>query len=102
MPPLILLLYCVDHAPSKGFTDDTLRALASGREGIVFLLWGNAAREKAKLVEAAGSGRGHVVLQTVHPSGLSASRGFFGCRHFSQCNSALERMGKEGIAWQIQ
>jgi uracil-DNA glycosylase len=75
-------------------TDGTIRALSRERQGVVFLLWGKFAQEKSKLIDLK---RGHKVLIAAHPSGLSANRGFFGCKHFSQANSLLE----EPIDWRI-
>lgn len=75
-------------------TDGAIRALSREREGIVFLLWGKFAQEKAKLIDLK---RGHKVLKAAHPSGLSASRGFFGCKHFSQANGLLA----EPIDWRV-
>jgi uracil-DNA glycosylase len=88
----------------EAFTDGIIRALLrrSGC-GVVFLLWGKSAQEKAKLVlggEARLASR-HVVLEAPHPSGLSAHRGFFGCRHFSKANAALVAMGAEPIEWEL-
>lgn len=75
-------------------TDGAIRALSREREGVVFLLWGKFAQEKAKLIDLK---RGHKVLKAAHPSGLSASRGFFGCKHFSQANGLLA----EPIDWRV-
>ncbi|KOM51038.1 hypothetical protein LR48_Vigan08g186500 [Vigna angularis] len=58
------------------FTDAVIKTISQKREGVVFLLWGNSAREKSRLIDATK----HHVLTAAHPSGLSASRGFFGCR----------------------
>ena len=66
-------------------TDAAINALSEKKEHIVFLLWGNYAIAKEKLIDT----RKHLVLKTVHPSPLSANRGFFGCRHFSQTNIYL-------------
>jgi uracil-DNA glycosylase len=54
-------------------------------------------QDKAKLIDASR----HHILQAAHPSGLSASRGFFGCKHFSQANALLEAQGLPPIAWQL-
>lgn len=80
------------------FTDAAVRALAKKRTGLVFLLWGKNAQEKEKLIDAS---RGHCVLKSPHPSGLSAHRGFYGCKHFSQANSFIKKKGEEPIDWQI-
>lgn len=77
------------------FTDAAIRALAEQREGLVFLLWGNYARRKATLID----GTRHLVLQSAHPSPLSAHNGFFGNHHFSQANAYLQRQGIAPIVW---
>ncbi|GLI66874.1 hypothetical protein VaNZ11_010865 [Volvox africanus] len=77
------------------FTDAAIRVLSERRSGIVFLLWGNPAQAKASLVNT----RKHHVLKAAHPSPLSASRGFFGCRHFSKTNELLEAQGLPPIQW---
>lgn len=79
------------------FTDAVIRKLSQEREGLVFLLWGKYAQAKAQLIDA----RKHCILKTVHPSPLSAYRGFFGCRHFSQANRFLEQQGKSPIDWDL-
>jgi uracil-DNA glycosylase len=79
------------------FTDAALNALATRRERLVFLLWGRHAQAKASLVDAAR----HLVLQAPHPSPLSASRGFLGCRHFSQANAYLRDHAGSEIDWKI-
>ncbi|XP_024394831.1 uncharacterized protein [Physcomitrium patens] len=79
------------------FTDAAIRALSQQRKGIVFILWGNSAQEKTRLINASA----HHILKTAHPSGLSANRGFFGCRHFSQTNKFLENAGQLPIDWQL-
>ncbi|CAJ1933793.1 unnamed protein product [Sphenostylis stenocarpa] len=79
------------------FTDAVIKTISQKREGVVFLLWGNSAREKSRLIDATK----HHVLTAAHPSGLSANRGFFGCRHFSRTNQLLEQMGIDPIDWQL-
>jgi uracil-DNA glycosylase len=61
------------------------------------MLWGNNAREKAKYLTNSQ----HLLLSSVHPSPLSANRGFFGCKHFSQANQFLLETGQTAIDWQI-
>ena len=77
----------------------TVRAHQAGshqqRTGIVFMLWGSFAISKAQYIDRSR----HYVLTAPHPSPLSAYRGFFGCRHFSQCNAILQQQGKEPIDW---
>ena len=76
-------------------TDAAIAALSAGREHIVFLLWGAHARRKAELIDRSK----HLILEAPHPSPLSASRGFFGCRHFSKTNEYLTAHGIEPINW---
>ena len=78
------------------FTDAVIRYLSDNRSGIVFLLWGRYAAEKAALIDASR----HHVLIAAHPSPL-ARGAFFGCRHFSKTNSILVAEGKEPIDWQL-
>jgi uracil-DNA glycosylase len=77
------------------FTDAVVTALARGREGLVFMLWGRYAQEKGMMIDTSK----HLVLKAAHPSPLSAHSGFLGCRHFSQANAYLEAGGKEVIDW---
>lgn len=77
------------------FTDAAIQALSQQRTGIVFLLWGSYAIAKKSLIDPTK----HHVLTAPHPSPLSAYRGFFGCRHFSQCNSLLQQQGLPPIDW---
>ncbi|VFQ70818.1 unnamed protein product [Cuscuta campestris] len=79
------------------FTDDVIRAISQKKKGVVFLLWGNYAQAKGRLIDETK----HHVLKSAHPSGLSANRGFFGCRHFSKTNKLMEEMGKPPIDWQL-
>jgi len=79
------------------FTDVVIQQLSAKREGLVFLLWGNYARAKAALIDKTK----HHILETVHPSPLSAHAGFFGCKHFSRTNSILRELGKGEIDWQL-
>jgi len=76
-------------------TDAVVRWISVNCEGVVFLLWGKPAQKKAAVVD----GTRHHLLKSVHPSPLSAYRGFLGCRHFSQCNQLLEAQGKQPIDW---
>ncbi|CAH0526816.1 uracil-DNA glycosylase [Vibrio hippocampi] len=78
------------------FTDRVIEALNLHGNNIVFLLWGAHAQKKG----AAIDGSKHHILTAPHPSPLSAHRGFFGCRHFSQTNQLLNQMGKPVIDWQ--
>ena len=80
------------------FTDAAIRALATKRSGIVYMLWGKPAQNKA----ASVNNPKHLLLKAPHPSPLSAYRGFFGCRHFSRANAFLEENGIQPIDWQIE
>ncbi len=77
------------------FTDAAIEALAKRRSGIVFMLWGNYARRKRSMIDASK----HLILEAPHPSPLSASRGFFSCKHFSRCNSYLQKQNCQTIDW---
>jgi uracil-DNA glycosylase len=76
-------------------TDAAIIALNEKREKIVFMLWGSYAQRKGKYIDR----RKHLVLEAVHPSPLSAYRGFIGCGHFSQANNYLVQQGLMPIAW---
>jgi len=77
------------------FTDQVIRTISDLRAGIVFLLWGKFAQEKAVLIDTAK----HFILKAPHPSPFSANRGFFGCRHFSKTNEILRANGMGEIDW---
>ncbi len=78
------------------FTDAAISALSQGCDNLVFLLWGGYARSKAQLIDSER----HLVLESVHPSPLSANRGgWFGNHHFSRCNAYLREHGKNEIDW---
>lgn len=77
------------------FTDAAIERLASQRQGIVYLLWGAYAQRKGSMIDRGAN----LVLETVHPSPLSAHRGFLGCRHFSQTNAYLTAAGHPPIEW---
>lgn len=77
------------------FTDAAVRALNEHGEHLVFMLWGSDAIRKGAMIDRTK----HLVLTSAHPSPLSAHRGFFGCRHFSQANAYLEANGKTPIIW---
>ncbi len=79
------------------FTDAAIAALNAHREGLVFVLWGSYAQKKGAFIDA----HKHLVLKSVHPSPLSAHRGFFGNRQFSQINQYLIQQGLEPIDWQL-
>ena len=78
------------------FTDAAIKALNADRDNLVFILWGGYARSKAPLIDSSR----HLILQSVHPSPLSANRGgWFGNHHFSRANAYLTEHGKEPINW---
>ncbi len=78
------------------FTDAVIRVLNADKEGLVFLLWGGYARSKAQLIDRSR----HLVLESVHPSPLSANRGgWFGNHHFSRCNAYLSQRGVTPVTW---
>lgn len=79
------------------FTDAAIRCVNAQDRPIVYLLWGRPAQAKKALLD----NKKHLVLEAPHPSPLSAYRGFFGCRHFSQANEFLKFHGIEPIDWQI-
>ncbi|XP_031265138.1 uracil-DNA glycosylase, mitochondrial isoform X1 [Pistacia vera] len=79
------------------FTDAVIKAISEKKKGVVFLLWGNPAQAKSRLINETK----HHILKAAHPSGLSANRGFFGCRHFSRTNQLLDKMGIPAIDWQL-
>lgn len=81
----------------ENFTDKIISLLNEREKPIVFLLWGNNAKEKIKLINNPN----HYILTTVHPSPLSATRGFMGCKHFSKTNDILKSLEQNEIDWQI-
>jgi len=79
------------------FTDRIVTLLNERRDNIVFLLWGNYAQKKGAMIDRSR----HLVLESVHPSPLSASRGFFGNHHFSKTNTYLIEHQKTPIEWRV-
>jgi len=77
------------------FTDSVIKSLSDRRDGLVFMLWGSYAQRKGLVIDT----RRHLVLQAVHPSPLSAYRGFLGCKHFSKANAYLQNRGETPIIW---
>lgn len=77
------------------FTDSVIRVVNTEKENLVFLLWGSYAQKKGESIDRSR----HLVLESVHPSPLSAARGFFGNKHFSRCNDYLKEKGIEPIDW---
>ncbi len=79
------------------FTDEVLKAVNTKPERVVFILWGASARKKKALIDTSR----HVVIESPHPSPLSASSGFFGSRPFSRANAALVEAGRTPIDWSL-
>ncbi|MGN0308004.1 MAG: uracil-DNA glycosylase [Lachnospiraceae bacterium] len=80
------------------FTDAVIKTVNELNRPVVFFLWGRPAQNKSAML----TNKKHLILKAPHPSPLSAYRGFFGCRHFSQANSFLEQNGIQPIDWQIE
>ena len=79
------------------FTDRIIHALAGERDGLVFVLWGSYAQKKGAFIDR----KRHLVIESVHPSPLSASRGFFGSRPFSRVNDWFVSRGEKPIDWRL-
>lgn len=79
------------------FTDRVIEKISDGTKNTVFLLWGKFAQEKQALIDETK----HLVLKAAHPSPLSASNGFLGCRHFSKANQYLSNHGKLPVNWKL-
>ncbi|MBQ2239998.1 MAG: uracil-DNA glycosylase [Alistipes sp.] len=77
------------------FTDAVVKAIAERKEGVVYMLWGSYAQKKGAIADPSKN----LILKAVHPSPLSAYRGFFGCKHFSAANDYLTSVGKTPIRW---
>lgn len=77
------------------FTDNLIKFISKNSKDIVFILWGSSAIKKEKIIDKDK----HHILSGVHPSPLSAYRGFFGCKHFSKTNEILNSLGKAQITW---
>lgn len=80
------------------FTDAVIHKLSEQKTKLVFLLWGNFAISKSALIDQTK----HHILSTVHPSPLSAHRGFMGCKHFSKTNQLLSQNGLKPIDWRVE
>lgn len=78
-------------------TDAVISHVSQHQKGLVFMLWGKHAQSRKSAIKP----NQHSVLETVHPSGLSAHRGFFGCKHFSKCNELLEKQGLTPVDWTL-
>lgn len=79
----------------ENFTDAVIKNISDNKENVVFLLWGNFAKEKKNLIDK----NKHFILEAAHPSPLSAYNGFFGCKHFSKTNKFLKSKGLREIDW---
>ncbi|WP_191859526.1 uracil-DNA glycosylase [Hanstruepera ponticola] len=78
------------------FTDAVIKTINNNKENVIFLLWGGFAKKKSKLIDS----KKHYILQSGHPSPLSANRGYwFGNKHFSKTNSLLEQVGLKAVDW---
>lgn len=98
----VLTVYAGQAHSHKGkgwerFTDAIISCLNEHKEPVIFLLWGKPAQEKIKLIDTAK----HIIITSPHPSPLSARKGFFGSKPFSQVNARLRKQGREVIDWQI-
>ena len=79
------------------FTDEVIRTVAAKDDHVVFILWGSHARKKRGLID----GSRHTIIESAHPSPLSAHNGFFGSRPFSRANAALVAAGRDPIDWRL-
>jgi uracil-DNA glycosylase len=79
------------------FTNAVIEKLSKEKTGLIFLLWGNFAQQKAVLIDESK----HTILKAPHPSPFSAHTGFFGCKHFSKTNEILKAKGEVEIDWQV-
>ena len=80
------------------FTDAVIQKISTEKEGVIFLLWGRFAQNKAKKIDK----QKHHILTSPHPSPFSAYSGFFGCKHFSKTNAILKEKGLSKIDWAIK
>ncbi len=79
----------------EAFSDSVIKALSDQRDNLVFILWGNYAKQKGKIIDRAK----HLVIESPHPSPFSAYTGFFGSKPFSKCNEYLKQHGFKSIDW---
>ena len=77
------------------FTDEIIKKINEREDPVIFILWGNYARSKKKLI----TNKNHYIIESAHPSPLSASRGFFDSKPFSKTNNILNSINKESIRW---
>lgn len=80
------------------FTDKIIELIHKEHQGVVFMLWGSYAQKKGRHIDR----NKHCVLESVHPSPLSAYRGFLGCQHFSKANNYLAALGKKPVNWELK
>lgn len=80
------------------FTDTVIKKLSEHKDGLIFLLWGKFAQNKAALINNSK----HFILKAAHPSPFSANNGFFGCKHFSKTNEILRNRGLKAIDWKLE
>lgn len=83
------------------FTDAVIAKLSEREDPVIFVLWGNSAKEKVAHIKLLGGKTHHFLLSAAHPSPFSSHNGFFGCRHFSKINETLIKLGKEPINWSL-
>ena len=83
------------------FTDEVLKVVSAQPHPVVFILWGSYARKKKALIDTSPSGPGHVIIESPHPSPLSAHNGFFGSKPFSRANDALRAAGLAEVDWRL-
>jgi len=81
----------------ESFTDEVIRVVSNKVEPVVFVLWGASARSKKALIDDSR----HIIIESAHPSPLSAHRGFFGSRPFSRVNASLTSSGRPPIDWSL-
>ncbi|MCL4117585.1 UNVERIFIED_CONTAM: hypothetical protein GTU68_001681 [Idotea baltica] len=86
------------HIGWQQFTNAVISTISKELEGVIFLLWGRYAQNKAQLINAPK----HHILQSAHPSPLAAYRGFFGNGHFNKVNEILVQQGKQPINWAVE
>jgi uracil-DNA glycosylase len=79
------------------FTDSVIKLISERKEGVVFILWGGNARSKKPLIDTSK----HLIIESAHPSPLSAYNGFFGSKPFSRTNDYLAAKGKTPIDWNL-
>src|SRR5690606_16124453 len=79
------------------FTDRVITELSDKKKGLIFILWGNYAKQKESLIDQSK----HFIIKSAHPSPFSAHSGFFGSKPFSKTNEILKKEGREPINWQL-